>query len=353
MTQATAPVKNKEIADSPLRYLMQADDNERRKLGGRAVELGFPPQDLRTGNHAIDLLKWLPLVRDEMQEQGLWKPSESEPEAKKTTAKIIQLPLWPEPVRAVPNDILRSALFAAIQGKTREFKKMQTVATCEGLTIKYTGEQLDQSDLDVWEQVVHLARHHPLGTICTFKGYAFLKSIGRSTGKSNYKWLYSVLNRLSSNTVEFHHGKKIHGRGLIASFDIDEETSTYKITIDADTARLYTAGWTGIHWEQRQLMRGKPLALWLHGYYASHAAPLPVKVETLHRLCGSKEKILYNFRHQLRKALDELKSCGAVADWQIDPETDLVTVDRGAAITDSQRRHLAKPTRKRSRKPEF
>jgi len=142
-------------------------------------------------------------------------------------------------------------------------------------------------------------------------------------------------------------------RGMVASVEIDEETKIYKVAIDQITGRLYSVGWSGINWEQRQLLRGKPLALWLHGYYASHAEPFPVKVETLHRLCGSKEKILYNFRHQLRKALDELKSCGAVAGWQIDPETDLVTVDRGAAITDSQRRHLAKPTRKQSRKPEF
>jgi len=36
---------------------------------------------------------------------------------------------------------------------------------------------------------------------------------------------------------------------------------------------VYTAGWTGIDWDQRQKLRGKPLALWLHGYYASHRVP--------------------------------------------------------------------------------
>ena len=29
------------------------------------------------------------------------------------------------------------------------------------------------------------------------------------------------------------------------------------------------------------------LAQWLHGFYASHAKPFPIKIETLHRLCGS------------------------------------------------------------------
>ena len=76
---------------------------------------------------------------------------------------MIQLPLWPEPKRAVPNDILRSALFAAIQGKGREYTKQRLIAAYDGVQIKYTGEQLDQSDLDVWEQVLHLARQQPLG----------------------------------------------------------------------------------------------------------------------------------------------------------------------------------------------
>jgi hypothetical protein len=111
---------------------------------------------------------------------------------------------------------------------------------------------------------------------------------------------------------------------------------------------IAAAGWTAIDWQQRQELRGKPLALWLHGYYATHAKPLPVKVETLRNLSGSKTAALFKFRQQLRKALGELKAIGAIASWQIDA-ADLVTVDRGDAITASQRRHLtrARPCRKR------
>lgn len=39
----------------------------------------------------------------------------------KRPAEVIKLPLWPEPKRGAPNDVLRSALFAAIQGKTRRY----------------------------------------------------------------------------------------------------------------------------------------------------------------------------------------------------------------------------------------
>jgi hypothetical protein len=262
-------------------------------------------------------------------------------------AEIVQLPLWPEPARGAPNDILRSALFAAIQGKGREFLKQRLIAAYDGIQIKYTGEQLEQSDLDVWEYVLHLARQHPLGTVCHFKGATFLKAICRSTGKKNYQWLDGVLSRLTACEVRIEHRGFIHGRGLVIAHDTDTKTRLYKVSIDPDTAKLYAAGWTAINWEQREQLRRQPLALWLHGYYATHVKPLPVKVDTLRNLSGSKAKALRNYRQQLRKALDELKTIGAIASWQIDA-ADLVTVDRGAAITASQRRHLrARPRRKR------
>jgi hypothetical protein len=88
--------------------------------------------------------------------------------AARPPAKLIQLPLWPEPVRGAPNSFLRSALFAAIQGKTRTRLKKQLLGSLQGVSVRYTGEQLDQSDLDVWEQAVHLARRHPLGNVCHF-----------------------------------------------------------------------------------------------------------------------------------------------------------------------------------------
>ena len=43
----------------------------------------------------------------------------------------------------------------------------------------------------------------------------------------------------------------------------------------------------------------KPLALWLHGFYASHAAPHPLSVEYLHKLSGSQTKRLRRFKENL------------------------------------------------------
>jgi len=196
---------------------------------------------------------------------------------------------------------------------------------------------------------LHLARKNPLGTVCEFKGGTFLKAIGRSTGKKDYQWLDRVFSRLTACEVRFERSGFTHGRGLIASYDIDDNSRLYRLCIDPDMAKLYRAGWSAIDWQQRQALRRKPLALWLHGYNATHAKPLPVKVNTLRTLSGSKTKTLYHFRSALRQALNELKTIGAIASWKID-SSDLVVVDRGEALTESQKRSLSRRLSVMSRK---
>lgn len=335
--------------DTALRYLMCAEEKERKKWGERAVALGFPREELRTESRIVDLLPWVGVVESELLAKGLFHPK-AETRDPKPTAQVIQLPLWPEPVRGVPNDVLRSALFAAIQGKTRRFIKNEVLATLDGLTIKFYGGQLDQSDLDVWEQAIHLARSQPLGNVCHFKANAFLKEIGRGNGKSQYQWLHDSITRLVGCAVEIRNGSRVFTGSLLSSCARDEKTGIYQLTLDPKTIKLYsTNNWSSVEWKQRQALIGKPLALWLHGYYSSHAAPFPVKVDTLRKLCGSQAKDLRDFRRNLRSALDELCSASIIASWVIDPSSDLVNVGRGEAITDSQRRHLATP--RRPRKP--
>jgi hypothetical protein len=241
------------------------------------------------------------------------KNDEAEPPPVPAKAKVIQLPLWPEPVRGAPNSFLRSALFAAIQGKTRTRLKKRMLGSIQGVTVRYTGEQLDQSDLDVWEQAVHLARRHPLGNVCHFTAYAFLKALGRSTGKSDYEWLDDVVDRLVACDVILQTKDKAYGGNLIATWKRDERTRTYKLTLNADLVKLYGWNdWTAIDWKQRQLLRGKPLALWLHGFYSSHAQPFPLKVETIHQLSGSATKNPRHFKANLKVALDQLEAATGI-----------------------------------------
>ncbi|UZG44307.1 plasmid replication initiator TrfA [Caldimonas thermodepolymerans] len=76
--------------------------------------------------------------------------------------------------------------------------------------------------------------------------------------------------------------------GLIRFAAKDEETQEWVIELDEKLRPLFAADqFTQVEWAVRHALDGHQLAQWLHGFYASHAKPFPIKIETLHRLCGS------------------------------------------------------------------
>ena len=59
------------------------------------------------------------------------------------------------------------------------------LAALDGIEIHYTGERLDQGDLDVWEALLHAVRDQNLGNECRVTSYALLKLMGKTdTGKN-------------------------------------------------------------------------------------------------------------------------------------------------------------------------
>ena len=257
---------------------------------------------------------------------------------KPAPAKVIQLPLWPEATRGAPNAVLRGALFAAVQGKGRIALDRELLAVQDGVTIRYTGWQLTQSDLDVWEQTLHLARTQALGTKCYFTARGFLKALTRQASGQNLEWLKSSLARLAGAVVEISDGQRTYFGTLIERGVRDKKTGRYVVEINPDLAAFYgRSQWTQIDWEQRQLLRSKPLALWLHGFYASHAAPHALTVEYLHKLSGSQTKQLWKFKQNLTQALQALEAAGAIQGFTI--QDNLVHVQ--TVPSKSQQRHLA------------
>lgn len=269
-------------------------------------------------------------------------PQDEKPERSRK-AKVVRLPVWTEQQRGVPNAVLRGALFAAIQGKNRRYMERELLETLEGIEIRFTGMQLDQSDLDVWEQILHLVREQPLGAKCYFTERGFLKAIGRSIGGKNSEWLKDVIARLGALLVEISYGRLTYFGSLIEGGIRDEITQEYAIKINPNMQALYEVGWTAINWERRLALMRKPLALWLHDFYASHADPYPLKVETIHRLCGSNNKDIAGFKRDLKKALEKLVEVGSIISFEI--KDNLVFIKRTPSR--SQRKHLINARRRK------
>jgi TrfA protein len=246
--------------------------------------------------------------------------------AEQSLSKVIKLPSCPDSKRGTPNSFLQSALFSAIQGKDRADLKGAILASQDGIVIKYTGEQLNQEDLTLWETLVHLAKDTPLGDSCQFTAYQILKAMGLSTGLNEYDRLHKGIVRLIACAVEIeHHGNSYVGSLIVETGVEDDEDRRYVIKLNRKLIRLYNEN-TWVDFGQRLTLRKKPLAQFLHGYFSSHKTPYPVKVPTLYQLSGSRVKQLAKFKQNLKAALEELIKIDFLESYDI--KDDLVAVKR-------------------------
>jgi hypothetical protein len=242
-------------------------------------------------------------------------------------AKIIQLPIWHEGKRGSPNSFIRSALFAAIQSKDRIYLENTTLFSQQGITVKFTGKQLNQEDMTVWLALVDLARQHPLGNECSLTAYSILKHMGLQDGGRERERLQSNIERLTACLIKIEGNRYVYGGSLVENFWVDKDTKLYKITLNRELIQLFGKNdWTAINWEQRKQLRQKPLASKLHEYYSSHEYPMPVKIDFLHNITGSSNKDKYGFKAKLKAALDALININFLENYNI--EGNLVSVKR-------------------------
>lgn len=263
-----------------------------------------------------------------IEKQQQWKQEHEQIAKAQQSAQIIQLPLWPDTKRGIPNAALRGALFAAVQGKKRGFIKDQLLAVQEGYQIIFRGEQLNQYDLDVWETALHIADQQQinLGAECRGSIYSFLKIMGKSNAGANRKCLDSAITRLTACEVKIK-GERYSFRGnLVHRFYQDEVTDQYVMVLNPDLVRLFRAGYTQIEHEDIKKLGQKDLAKWLYRYYSSHEKPYPVTIDTIYKLCGSYDNHRGNFKRALQRALHSLVGIGFLRSFKI--ENSKVFVER-------------------------
>ena len=247
---------------------------------------------------------------------------------------VIYLPTWHDDRRGSPNSLIRCALFAAIQSKDRLDLKRAEIFSQEGITVTYTGEQLNQEDLTVWLALVDLMKKDPLGTECRFTAHEILKYMDLGTGANAYERLrYSIL-RMTACAVVIETERYIYGKSLIEGFVIDKDTNEYKVTLNRHLIKLFgDSDWTAINWDQRKQLRHKPLCLKLHDYYSSHEKPLPVSLEFLSNITGSTNSQKASFKRQVKTALEELVKIDFLKGYSI--EGKIVKVERIKKIVQS------------------
>ena len=239
-------------------------------------------------------------------------------------AKILLLPICADAMRCMPNEIVRSALFNARNHKQRRvyFEDVEIAVIGEG-RISFRGQELRQNDQTVWLQLIHLAKLQPLGDVVEFTPYSFCKSIGWAIDGRNYARLQECLTRMQATSLSIYSSrlKKSISLSMIPEFTRQDENgralSHYQVQVAPELVELFgNIHYTQVEWEQR-LALPTGISTWLHGYYASHKAPYPIRIETIKAGAGITTERDAKVRELIDRALAQLVHVKFLASYKI------------------------------------
>lgn len=249
-----------------------------------------------------------------------------------------QLPLWPDNVRAMPNDVCRSAVFTVRNSRTPRItiQNKPIYVVGDGM-ITYTGIELRAEDDElVWQQFLDIGKGYPIGSWFSFTPYQICVAIGWPTNGAYYRKVHDCLLRLKATaiSVENKASKNSAGKGKAVSmvegyeWDTNEKgnRTRLRLKISPGMDKLF-AGSQFTHLEWIAYRDLTPIARRLFDYAASHLRPYPLKLETAREMCRSDSMIIRRWRQQVKEACKVLEASGLLKRAYVSPN-DLVFFER-------------------------
>jgi hypothetical protein len=272
-----------------------------------------------------DSLVWL-------KEKAADVAAQTEQKAAETPRQMF-LPGMDEFMRAMPNHIARSSLFAPVARGRRKMHDGSILQSRGDAEIRFSGKQLDEAQADVWMQAMKEAQRQPLGTPVVINRTDFLRAIGRTKGGENYKWLHRTMQDLAFAMLVIEVTKadgkpklsigKTRALHLIAGFDYDEASEEYTLTIDPRWHAMYgNREFALIDWEKRrEFGRNQDMAKTLQRLVATSSNPVQ-----RYALDWLKAKMEYTspmrkFREALTAACKELERLEIITAHKIEDST--------------------------------
>ena len=272
-----------------------------------------------------DPLEWIKQKAAEVAAQAEQKAAE--------TPRQMFLPGMDEFMRAMPNHIARSSLFAPVARGRKRMHKDTVLQSRGDAVIKFWGEQLDEAQADVWMQAMKEAQRQPLGEAVTINRADFLREIGRQTGNYEYKWLHRTMQALAFAMLVIEVTKddgkpklsigKTRALHMIEGFDYDDEAEVYTLRIDPRWHAMYgNREFALIDWEKRrEFGRNQDMAKTLQRLLATSSNPVQ-----RYALDWLKAKMEYGspmrkFREALEGACKELERLEIITAHKIEAST--------------------------------
>ena len=237
------------------------------------------------------------------------------------------LPGMDEVMRAMPNHIARSSLFAPVARGRRKLHADLVLVSRNDAEITFMGKQLDEAQADVWMQAIYEASRHNLGERITINRGEFLRALGRPGGGSQYDWLHQAFQDLDFGRIKievYKDGKKKYSIGhtkwlhLITLEEYNAEAEEYSFRVDPRWSALYgNREFALIDWDKRlSLGRGQDMAKTIQRLLAASSDD-----RQSFALDWLKKKLEYTspmrkFRESLAKAMEEMQRVDLVRKWE-------------------------------------
>lgn len=213
-----------------------------------------------------------------------------------------------EDKRAIPNCFLRGALFGMVRKGRRALVKDEPIFTMSQYEVAFSGEHLDQNDLELWDTFMYLAKERNVDNELRITLYDLCQQMRLSQTKTAYDALLARTKRLKFGVVAIKTDSKEFGGSLINNYFIDT-AGDGKLVIEYNkklTPLFIDGDYTLISADVRHLLGDNQLARWLYNFYESHREPIPFAIDFIQKLCRS-ENSLKDFKYKIKLALEEVK----------------------------------------------
>lgn len=221
--------------------------------------------------------------------------------------------LFPDEVSGLPSEIARSALFGLPRRGRRKFRRREVIFSSSDTVIRYSGEQLDQGDLEVWLLLVMVAQGQDLDKMLHLRTGPMLRALKRNDKGNSRKALRASLSRLveCSLHIQYRRDGKNRGGGFnfLEGFAIDEDTKEIATKIGETMYKLFSGGFTSLIAFEQHVSLESNMAKAIHKYAAGHKRGQAhgVPLDRLKLLLGY-EGEMRKFRTALLEGLKQLES---------------------------------------------
>lgn len=251
------------------------------------------------------------------------------------TPRQMFLPGMEEFMRALPNPVADSSLFAPVARGSRKMHTGTVLASRLNTTLTYWGVQLNELHADITMQLLWEQQRQgvALGQPVSLNRNAFLKSIGWGNSGREYERFHRYMLELTGAMLvietrkpngerKYHIGATKTFR-ILDNFECDEGGENYRYTLDPRWVVMFgNREYALIDWDKRlQIGAGQDLAKAMQRLIATSAD----KVQR-YGLEALKSKMQYggrmrDFRDALTRAVRELERLEIIAKGSIENST--------------------------------